>query len=96
VGAVADHLQYDSTLNNLKGLPSSYDPNRQFLMRYAWKDELDPHGLSGAAVWCSRKRSSGIWTPDPVPFGVILAYIRKLEVLIAANLSSVLKLLSRI
>jgi hypothetical protein len=95
VSAVAGHVRYDSTLNNLRFLPSCYDPEQQFLMKYELgKDGILPHGLSGAGTLCSQARPSGIWRANPVLVGVITGYVKKYQVLMVANLQSVLKLLS--
>jgi hypothetical protein len=91
VGAVTDHVPYESALNKRKSL--DLGPH-QFAIPYWWKGELPPHGLSGAAIWCFRDSSSAIWIPDPVPVGVIVNYGKTSHVLIAADLSCMLKLLS--
>jgi hypothetical protein len=94
VGAVSDHARYDSTMNDLPGLPSSYDPDQQFLIRYGWGDEIEPYGLSGSSVWCSRHSDSNIWTANPVLVGVVTHYLPKSKLLIVANLRPILALLA--
>ena len=95
VSAVADHVKYDSTLNNLRYLPASYNPERQFLIKYGLaKDGILPHGLSGAGAWCSRIVSSNIWRASPVLVGVVTGYVRRYELLTVTNRGSVDKLLS--
>lgn len=94
VGAVSDHARYDSTLNDLAGLPSSYDPDHQFLIRHGWGDDIKPHGLSGSSVWCSRHSNSMVWTANPVLVGVVTHYLPKSKLLIIANLRPILTLLA--
>jgi hypothetical protein len=96
VGAISDHVSFDPSLNDLKGLPSSYDSSHQFLMKYSWGGKIEPHGLSGSGVWCGRNSTSQIWSPDPVLVGVVTDYLRSPNVLVVANLGSVLGLLSRL
>jgi len=99
VGATPDHLRYDSTLNTQKYLPSSYDPECEFLLEYKWiEDGLLPHGFSGAATWGSRElpATSAIWTPNPVLVGVITGYLREQRLLVVAGLRAVSELLSRL
>jgi hypothetical protein len=93
VGIAAEHTTYDSSL--LTALSSSYDANNQFLFKYGWESELLPYGFSGAAVWCGRQPSPYVWTANPVLVGVITHYIEQRQVIIAANLKSVLGLFSR-
>jgi len=97
VGAVADHLKYDSALISADTLDSSFNPETHFLIKYAMgKEGLEPHGLSGAGMWCPRVAASGVWAPTPLLVGVITAYRRKPELLEVANLGCVLQLLSRL
>src|SRR5262249_50795826 len=55
-----------------KRLGSSYDPDRDVLLKYEPIDpEMKPHGFSGAAVWCQRLgRADHLWTASPMLFGV--------------------------
>jgi hypothetical protein len=55
-----------------KALSSRYDPERDVLVNYTPADPtMKPHGFSGAAAWSERnERSGGLWTADPVLFGV--------------------------
>lgn len=97
VAAVSEHINYDSSLADLDTLPSSFDPDNEFLMPYKWaEDKLKPYGLSGSGVWCVRTITSGVWTPNLILIGVITSYIPNLELLVAANLRSVLDLLARV
>ncbi len=97
LGATPDHLVYDSTLNDSKYLPSSYNPEHEFLLKYRWiEDGLLPHGFSGAAVWCSREEKGIVWTPNPVLVGVVTGYLKDHEFLVVAGLRSVLDLLSQL
>src|SRR5712664_475816 len=51
VSPVSEHSRYDSTLDKSKYLPSSYDPNCEFLLKYELvEDGLRPHGFSGAGA----------------------------------------------
>jgi hypothetical protein len=93
VGIAAEHTRYDSSL--LKTLSTSYDANHQFLFKYGWEGDLLPYGFSGAAAWGGKQPSALVWTANPVLVGVITHYIKKHEVIIAANLKSVLGLFSR-
>jgi hypothetical protein len=97
VGATPDHLVYDSTLSNSKYLPSSYDPEDEFLLRYRWiEDGLLPHGYSGAAAWCSREEKAIVWTPNPMLVGVVTGYLKEHRFLVVAGLRSILDLLSQV
>ena len=55
-----------------KTLSSNYDPDRDVLVNYEPRElGMQPHGFSGAAVWCERLRHSGsIWTASPMMFGL--------------------------
>jgi hypothetical protein len=94
VGIAAEHSRYDSSL--LTALSSCYDADHQFLFKYGWEGDLLPHGFSGAAAWGGKSPSALVWTANPALVGVITHYIKKHEVIIAANLKSVLNLLSRV
>jgi hypothetical protein len=97
VGAVSDHMRYDSKLNEKKYLPSSFDPESQFLLEYEWaKDGLLPHGFSGAGLWCSRNSNTPVWTPNPFLIGVVTSYLKRSNLLVAANRKSILALLAQI
>jgi hypothetical protein len=97
LGATPDHLVYDSTLNDTKHLPSSYNPDNEFLLKYRWiEDGLLPYGYSGAGVWCSREEKAVVWTPNPVLVGVITGYLKEHQFLVVAGLRAVLHLLSRV
>jgi hypothetical protein len=57
----------------LKGpLPSSYDPDRDVLIRYdPPAPDMKPHGFSGGGVWCDpAERPGAVWSADPLLFGV--------------------------
>jgi hypothetical protein len=94
VGIAAEHTRYDSSL--LTTLSSCYDASHQFLFKYGWEGDLLPYGFSGAAAWGGKQPSAFVWTANPVLVGVITHYIKKHEVIIAANLKSVLNLFSRL
>lgn len=97
LGATPDHLVYDSTLNDSKYLPSSYDPEDEFLLRYRWiEDGLLPHGYSGAGAWCSLEAKSILWTPNPMLVGVVTGYLDKHRFLVVAGLRPVFRLLSQV
>jgi hypothetical protein len=97
VGATPDHLVYDHTLNDSKYLPSSYDPDSEFLLKYRWiEDGLLPHGYSGAGAWCSREEKAIVWTPNPILVGVVTGYLKQHQLLVVAGLRAVLDLLSRV
>jgi len=52
-------------------LDSSYDPERHLLIRFEPASQgLRPHGYSGATVWCDRRSTGGIWTPEPLLLGI--------------------------
>ena len=60
LGVSSDHLKFDSTLNHSRYLPSSYDPEYQFLLKYeAAQEGLLPRGSSGSDTWCG-KDSKGL------------------------------------
>ena len=51
--------------------PSSFDPDRHFLLHYDPKDEgAMPHGFSGAGVWYRRAGRRAIWSADPILAGI--------------------------
>jgi hypothetical protein len=94
---VSDHLRYDSTLNQSMYLPSSYNPDYQFLLKYKLiEDGLLPHGFSGAGVWCPMEPKGAVWTPDLLLVGVITSYLRQQQLLVLARLSAVVELLSHL
>lgn len=93
VGIAAEHTRYDSSL--LTTLSSCYDASHQFLFKYGWEGDLLPYGFSGAAAWSGKQPSALVWTANPVLVGVITHYIKNHEVIIAANLKSVLNLFTK-
>jgi len=98
VGATPNHLRYDSKLNAARFLPSSYDPENEFLLRYlSIEDGLRPHGYSGAGAWCSLEKSEKgiLWTPEPYLIGVITSYLSEHKMLVATGLGPISELLSR-
>lgn len=93
VGAASEVGAFDSTLNDLPGLPSSYDPSEQFLLRYSrLEDGLEPHGFSGAGAWCHFEPKGPIWDPNPRLTGVQVAFHRPNCVLVITRLKTVLEL----
>jgi hypothetical protein len=97
VSPVSDHLRYDSTLNQAEYLPSSYNPDFQFLLKYKLiEDGLLPHGFSGAGVWCPLEPKGAVWTPDLILAGVITSYLRQQQLLVLAGLRAVVELLSHV
>jgi hypothetical protein len=97
VSPVSDHLPYDSTLNRSQYLPSSYDPDFEFLLKYELiEDGLLPHGFSGAGAWCPLEPKGAIWTPDLILVGVITSYLREQQLLVLAGLRAVVELLSHV
>jgi hypothetical protein len=99
VGATPDHLRYDSTLNYEKFLPSAYDPENEFLLRYLSIDDgLRPHGYSGAGAWCALENSENevFWIPQAILIGVITSYLTKHRLLVVAGLRPISELLSRV
>ena len=97
VSPVSDHLRYDSTLNQSQYLPSSYNPDYQFLLKYKLiEDGLLPHGFSGAGVWCPLEPKGAVWTPDLILMGVITSYLRQQQLLVLAGLRAVMELLSHV
>lgn len=93
VGIATEHTRYDPSL--LTTLSSCYDASHQFLFKYGWESDLLPYGFSGAAAWSGKQPSALVWTANPVLVGVITHYIKKHEVIIAANLKSVLSLFAK-
>jgi len=52
-------------------LPSSFDPDRHFLLKYDPNEEgAQPHGFSGCGVWGHRKTDEPVWSANPVLLGV--------------------------
>jgi hypothetical protein len=97
LGATSDHGIYDSARNYLAGLPSSYDPEEQFLLNYTRiEDDLAPEGFSGAAVWVNWNVHGPIWKPNPGFAGVVTGYLAKRKLLVVAQVGPVLRLLARI
>lgn len=51
--------------------PSSFNPDRHFLLHYDPKEEgAMPHGFSGAGVWYRRAGRGPIWSAEPVLAGI--------------------------
>jgi hypothetical protein len=97
VSPVSEHSRYDSTLNQSKYLPSSYNPNCEFLLKYELiEDGLRPHGFSGAGAWCPLEPKGAIWTPDLILVGVITSYLKEQQLLVLAGLRAIEELLSHI
>jgi hypothetical protein len=97
LGATSDHSKYDSKLNLLPGLPSSFDPEDQFLINYSRiEDNLDPEGFSGAGVWVNGDAATEVWRPNPVLAGVVTGYFPKKRLLLAARIGAVLRVVDRV
>jgi len=97
VSPVSEHSRYDSTLNQSTYLPSSYNLNCEFLLKYELiADGLRPHGFSGAGAWCPLEPKGAIWTPDLILVGVITSYLKDQQLLVLAGLRAVVELLSHV
>ena len=57
-----------------EGVPDKdYNPNDHLLIDYPRAGDVDPHGLSGSGIWCSR--SSGlVWSPSLRLAGLLTHY----------------------
>lgn len=80
-----------------KPLASSYDPERDVLVKYDPTDpNMKPYGLSGAAAWCDRIRRSGsVWTPEPMLFGVVTHALMTSRLLQIVGASTIREFLER-
>lgn len=97
VGPAADHVRYDSSLNSLSGLPSSYNPNSQYLLRYSrLQDGIHPRGFSGAGAWCNADVDGPVWHSNPRLAGMVVRYHAPNNVLFITGLNAILELASRI
>jgi hypothetical protein len=96
VGLVAEHVRFDRSLDGLEGLPSSYDPSWQFLMKYSWQERILPRGFSGAATWQASVTEEAVWHPSLVLVGVVTDYLPKKGLLIACGIGPILSLFSKL
>jgi hypothetical protein len=91
--ATASNSVFDSSLNATPGLPSSYDENRQFLLKYARTDDgIEPPGFSGTGAWCNITPPGPVWTAHPLLVGVITSWHRKKNLLQLTRLEPILEL----
>lgn len=80
--------------NPPKSLPSSFDPERDFLLRYDPSEEgANPHGFSGSGVWCNRKKDTQVWSANPVLVGVQFAWHRPTNLMFAIGPEAIRKFL---
>jgi len=97
LGATSDHCKYDSSLTSASGLPSAFDPDEQFLLKYTRiEDDLDPKGFSGAAAWVNGKISTEVWRPNPVLAGVVTSYLPTKKLLVVTRVGPIIRLLGRV
>lgn len=67
-----------------KSLPSPFDPENHFLLRYDPAEEgAYPHGFSGSGVWCHRKEDAKVWSANPVLVGIQFAWHRPTKLMFA-------------
>jgi len=66
--------------------PSSYDPDRHFLIRFDPREEGSmPHGYSGTGVWYQNPTKREVWAADPVLAGVQKAWHRESNLMIGVR-----------
>jgi hypothetical protein len=76
--------------------PSSYDPNRHFLIRFDPREEGSmPHGYSGTGVWYQRSGKREVWVADPVLAGVQKEWHRESNLMIGIRSEFVRDFLER-
>lgn len=74
--------------------PSSFDPDRHFLLEYDPSEEgAMPHGFSGAGIWYQDAGSGPIWSARPILAGVQTQWHRPSNTMIAIRAERVLELL---
>lgn len=67
-----------------KSLPSSFNPERHFLLRYDPAEEgANPHGFSGSGVWSHQMNLEPVWSANPVLVGVQMAWHRPTKLMFA-------------
>jgi len=75
LGCAHNACHYDKTLNTQgwTSLPSSFSPDKDFLLKYNLSEEkLNPVGFSGCGVWVgSEDPKSLVWDSEPLLVGVI-------------------------
>lgn len=78
------------TLEAPRFFPSSFDPDRHFLLRYDPIVEGSlPFGFSGTGVWYRRRRNDSVWAADPVLAGVQVGWHRESRLMIAVRSQAV-------
>jgi hypothetical protein len=66
--------------------PSSFDPNRHFLLKYDPSEEgAQPFGYSGSGVWCQGAGSGEFWAARPVLAGVETSWHQPSNLMIAVR-----------
>jgi hypothetical protein len=70
-----------------------YDPDTEFAVEYAPRDELDPHGFSGSGVWHSLS-SGKVWSPRISLAGLITSYYRASQILCCCRVERLISFLS--
>jgi len=98
VGCAHGMVHYEKTVNTeaWKDLPSSYFPEKDFLLEYSTQQSIDPQGLSGCGVWiASVNPNSSVWSSEPILIGVVRHYFRRQGLLAATKVSHFLQAATR-
>jgi hypothetical protein len=97
IGSASHVCDYETDLNSTvwNRLPSSISPEDNFVLRYRGIGEgIEPYGFSGCGVWIAGATTgNAIWAPDLALVGVVHRYVEKLSILVATNLSVVLRMI---
>jgi len=94
LGCAHGACHYDNVLNTQgwKNLPSSFSPDKDFLLKYNLsEDNIAPHGFSGCGVWVgSEDPKSIVWDSDPLLVGTIHSFLPKRSLLVATKIARIL------
>lgn len=89
-----DHVKFNPNVDKSR-VPSRLCTQDYFLVPYSLgQDEIEPHGFSGAPIFSqSHSSPSIVWTPAPRVVGVVMEWLRKLDLIAALRIGIVISLL---
>ena len=89
-----DHVTFNPNVDKSR-VSSRLCTQDYFLVPYSLgQDEIEPHGFSGAPIFSqSHSSPSIVWTPAPRVVGVVMEWLRKLDLIAALRIGIVISLL---
>jgi len=98
-GCACHACYYDSALNSTlwNRISISFSPDANLILRYSESEGwFEPDGFSGCGVWVATEGATDLlWKAVPILVGVEHHYVKRLEILIASRLSSIVNIIAR-